>query len=99
MLWHMIITKKKAGFYSNTSKGNTKLDWQLNHSDYIANFIAATPISLYFLAYLNFINTCSLYVLLNFPLPRQIYDTFSFLYNSDLFSMLGINPQVPQFTE
>ena len=39
MLWHMIITKKKAGFYSNTSKGNTKLDWQLNHSDNILFFI------------------------------------------------------------
>jgi len=60
----------------------------------VVNVAISTPITVYFLGFLNFISTSSLYVLLNFPIPQQMYDYLSLLYTqlgSGLLTMMNIN--------
>ena len=58
----------------------------------ISTFAFSFPLSIYFLGFLNYFAMCSLYVLLNFPIPEQILKYLSFLYaelNNDLLALFG----------
>ena len=39
------------------------------------------PLSVYFLGFLNYFTLSSLYVLLNFPIPEEIYNYLSTIYS------------------
>ena len=59
---------------------------------HITTIILSTPISIYFLSFINYYILCSLYVLLNFPIPEQIYRYLSLVYNQinvNLLSLFG----------
>lgn len=55
---------------------------------------SSTPISIYFLSFLNYFSLSSLYVLLNFPIPKHIYLCFAQVYksmNENIFAIFGIH--------
>ena len=56
------------------------------------------PFSVYFLSFLNYFTLSSMYVLLNFPIPKDIYKYLSLIYtklNEDLLAIFGIEIAVP----
>ena len=60
----------------------------------ISSVASSIPLSVYFLSFLNYFTLSSLYVLLNFPIPKHIYLCFSEVYrqlNFNILSVLGIN--------
>ena len=55
------------------------------------------PFSVYFLSFLNYFVLCSLYVLLNFPIPKDLYKYLALLYNKitqNLLAMYDIEPLI-----
>ena len=39
----------------------------------VTTLASSLPIGIYFLSFINYFSLCSLYILLNFPIPQQIY--------------------------
>ena len=52
-----------------------------NATTWIYTATSSLPFSIYFLSMLNYFTMCSIYVLLNFPMPEQIYKILAFVYN------------------
>ena len=55
---------------------------------------SSIPLSIYFLSFLNYFVLSSLYVLVNFPIPKHIYIAFSEIYkqlNISILSLFGID--------
>lgn len=76
---------------------NTSLTAITMVANYVVNVAISTPITVYFLGFLNFVSTSSLYVLLNFPMPEQAYSYLSVLYTQlgpGIFTMLNLNVSV-----
>ena len=46
----------------------------------LRSVISSTPISIFFLSFLNYFSLSGLYVLLNFPVPSRIYEILSQVY-------------------
>ena len=60
------------------------------------------PLSIYFLGFLNYFTMCSLYVLLNFPIPEHVFNFLGLMYvqvNSDILSAFGVKIKVPGFSD
>jgi hypothetical protein len=51
-----------------------------NIANAAAAFATSLPFTIYFLGFLNYFTMSSLYVLLNFPIPEQLFDYLSFMY-------------------
>jgi hypothetical protein len=80
---------------------NDSLSISTNVTNTINTIASSVPFSIYFLSFLNYFTLSSLYVLLNFPIPEQIYSQLSSLYsqiNANLFQILDINIQPPPFS-
>ena len=68
----------------------------------ISKVATSLPISIYFLGFLNYFAMSSLYVLLNFPIPEQIYKFLALLYeelNSDFMSIFGVEIEIAPFSD
>ena len=64
-----------------------------NATSYINSFASSAPLSIYFLSFLNYFTLSSIYVLLNFPIPEEIYQYLALMYqkiNASLFDIFGI---------
>ena len=64
--------------------------------------VSSLPVSIYFLGFLNYLSICSLYVLLNFKIPVQVYDYFASVYeqlNSSILSLFGIEVKLAPFSD
>ena len=60
----------------------------------ISSAASSIPLSVYFLGFLNYFTLSSLYVLLNFPIPKHIYLAFAEVYkqqNISILSLFGID--------
>ena len=60
--------------------------------------LSSVPFSIYFLSFLNYFTLCSLYVLLNFPIPEHIYHYLAYTYsqiNRSIFQLIGIDIDHP----
>ena len=67
-------------------------------TNWMKTSISSLPVSVFFLSFLNWFTMCSLYVLLNFPLPEQVYQILAFLYeelNSDFLALIGVKATIP----
>ena len=51
-----------------------------NATSYINKVASSSPVSIYFLSFLNYFTLCSIYVLLNFPIPESLYRYLSLVY-------------------
>ena len=64
-----------------------------NITNLIATFAVSTPVSIYFLSFINYFSLSSLYVLLNFPIPQHVYEYLAIIYqliNTQIIQSLGI---------
>ena len=55
---------------------------------------SSLPFSIYFLGFLNYFILTSMYVLLNVPIPEQLYKFLALVYgelNKSLFSIVGMD--------
>jgi len=55
---------------------------------------AATPFTIYFLTFINYFSLAGIYVLINFPIPEQLYGYLTLIYrsvNANIFNLLGID--------
>ena len=62
-------------------------------TQWIHSVIASVPASIYFLSFLNYFSFTSIYVLLNFPIPEQVYRFLAFVYqqlNEIFLSSVGV---------
>jgi len=62
----------------------------------------STPLTFYFLGFLNYFNLCSQYILLNQIIPDQVYYYLNQIYqnlNTNFFSILGLNLNVPKMSK
>ena len=55
----------------------------------ISSVASSFPLSIYFLSFLNYFTLSSLYVLVNFPIPRHIYESFAEVYKQLNFNILS----------
>jgi hypothetical protein len=63
------------------------------YSDFTFNFFSlakSLPISIYLLGFLNYFTLSSLYVLLNYQLPQQLYEYLSFIYQESSLNFLAL---------
>ena len=68
----------------------------------ITTFTASTPLTVYFLGFLNYFTVSSLYILLNFRIPRNIYKYLTIIYghvNSNLLELFKLKINVPKVEE
>ena len=73
---------------------NKSLEVTIEATSAISAVASSTPTSVYFLSFLNYFTLSSLYVLLNFPMPKHIYLCFAQVYksmNENIFALFGIN--------
>jgi hypothetical protein len=64
--------------------------------------VSSTPLVIYFLAFINFFTTSSLYVLLNFPVPEHVHNYISAIYDSlnmNILTLLGISPHLKSISQ
>ena len=64
-----------------------------NITNYIATFAYSTPVSIYFLGFINYFTLSSLYVLLNFPIPQHVYEYLAIVYqliNTQILQSFGV---------
>ena len=58
----------------------------------ITLFILSTPLAIYFIGFINFFTLSSLYILLNFPIPKYVYTYLNVIFssiNSNFLRLLG----------
>jgi hypothetical protein len=68
----------------------------------LASVVVSIPLTIYFLGFLNYFVLCSLYVLLNFPIPEHVYKYLGSLYedvNGNLFSIIGVTIQMDPLSD
>ena len=68
----------------------------------ISSVASSIPLSIYFLGYLNYFTMCSLYVLLNFPIPEHAFNFLGSIYvhvNSDILSAFGVEINMPKLSD
>jgi len=61
----------------------------------------STPLTYYFLSFINFINLHSLYILLSINMPTQLYDILTLAYqtsNANLLQITGITLNPPSYS-
>ena len=59
----------------------------------MTNIATAMPITIYFLTFINYFTMSSLYVLLNFKIPQELYNYLAFAYeqiNQNILIMFGL---------
>ena len=81
---------------------NSSLATTTNATSMGSNIAASSPVSVYFMSFLNYFTMCSLYALLNFPIPQHIYEYFANVYeqlNSSIFSLFGIEVKLQPFSD
>lgn len=68
----------------------------------LALIISSSPFLIYFLGFINFLNICSIYVLLDMTLPYELYfylkTIFNFI-NKDIFSVVGLTINIPHYSK
>jgi hypothetical protein len=58
-----------------------------------ALLLSSSPFVVYFLGFFNYITLCSLYVLLNFPMPKHLYTSLKPMFfdlNDTIFTFIGL---------
>ena len=68
----------------------------------VVRLIEFMPFSVYFLSFINYFSMSSLYVLLNFPIPEQVYRYLAYFYeelNKDLLALFGLEIHIRPFGE
>lgn len=81
-----------------TVKLNSSLNLASGLTNTMSTVASSVPFSIFFLGFLNYFTMCSLYVLLNFPLPETLYRYLSLVYNeinTNLFAVVGIDFKIP----
>lgn len=73
--------EKSEGEEIATVKLNSSLNFASGLTNSMATVASSVPFSIFFLGFLNYFTMCSLYVLLNFPLPETLYRYLSLVYN------------------
>lgn len=82
---------------SNYDAMNDTLRVTSNITSMISNFASSIPLTIYFLGFLNYFSLTSLYVLLNYRIPEQIFFYLSDAYgklNENIFSFFGFEISV-----
>lgn len=59
---------------------NSTLSTSSEATSMVASIASSLPIGIYFLSFINYFSLCSLYVLLNFPIPKQVYQYLATVY-------------------
>lgn len=67
--------------------------YTIDISKNFAMFSTSTPLAIYFLGFINFFTLSSLYVLINFAFPKNVYTYLSFIFdslNGSILQLMGI---------
>ena len=81
---------------------NDSLTITTSVTNIVSTFATSMPITVYFLGFVNYFTLSSLYVLLNFPLPENIYKYLSLIYdqiNSNFLAVIGENIAIPPLSD
>ena len=66
-----------------------------------ALFVLSTPLAIYFIGFINFFSLSSLYILINFPIPKYVYDYLDVIYqslNSNILRLFGFKHDFNPFS-
>ena len=59
---------------------NSTMTYSSRITNSMASAVTSFPFAIYFLGFLNYFSLSSLYVLLNFPIPKRVYNVLAMLY-------------------
>ena len=81
---------------------NTSLSGSSGATALVTTVASSLPIGIYFLSFINYFSLCSLYVLLNYPIPKQLYQYLASVYeqlNESLLAIFGVEVSLGPFSD
>ena len=85
------LSYSEAELQAAENMGNI-LDKIMNIMQNFTLFILSTPLAIYFIGFINFFTLSSLYILINFPIPQQVYTYLNTIFeslNSNFLRLMG----------